>query len=941
MAERVDQLIPYGYAETWIGTFHAFGDRVLREGALEAGLDPEFRVLTRPEQIIFLRERLWRAAARALPAAGRSHAPPGRAARPGEPRQGRGRLARGVPRLGRGAAGRRGRRRGRARRGRARTSSWPPSTTALPDAAGRGGRRRLRRPDPPRARRCCARARRCWPSCARATATCWWTSSRTRTTPSSSWCALVAGARPPNITVVGDDDQAIYRWRGAAAANLLAFRQLYPGAREVVLTENHRSTQAILDAAARLISYNNPLPAGGHRRHRQAPALARGPAGPPVRHLHFDTVSAEADGVAAPGRGAAAAGLPAARPRDPRAQQRRRRPVPARPQRAGACRTASAAAAASTRARRSALLVSFLRVLASPDDSVRVFYLAALRDVPRCPRSTCCASTATRGARAGRCSRCCAACRRTRSWLGIGGAAREARGAAAGRPRARRGRRAAPAHGRGALPLPAVRRGCSAALAREASAAAEAQVKNIARFFDAVKAYGDYAEHDQVPAFVAHLDLLREAGDDPAVAEADPDDDAVPVLTVHKAKGLEFPVVFLVGCVEQRFPVKRRADALALPADAPAAKRRRRRRAPPGGAAALLRGHDAGQGRADPDLGRRLRHRARAQGLALRGGGARPAVAGARAAQEPGPGGAGPPPARAGAGARPGAAPARRRDRCTLSFRQIDDYETCPLKYQYVHRLRVPLLVHHRDRVRPRDPQGGAGALPRPRRRARVLRGRPRGRVQRGLGVRGLPVARPRGAAAGRGGGRRCARFYAQDAARRWRPTGGRAGLRVLRRTARGSRAATTSWSRTAGAVTILDFKTGGVRRPEDAERARAGEPAARRLRARAPAHARAGCPSGWSCASWSRASPAASGPTLDEAAATEAASATSRARIRAPRVRGAAVVPGLRPVRLPRHLPPHRLGAAGPRREPRRLGDNREERREMTETRRFRRASA
>ena len=31
MAERVDQLIPYGYAETWIGTFHAFGDRVLRE----------------------------------------------------------------------------------------------------------------------------------------------------------------------------------------------------------------------------------------------------------------------------------------------------------------------------------------------------------------------------------------------------------------------------------------------------------------------------------------------------------------------------------------------------------------------------------------------------------------------------------------------------------------------------------------------------------------------------------------------------------------------------------------------------------------------------------------------------------------------------------------------------------------------------------------------
>ena len=60
MAERVDQLIPYGYAETSISTFHAFGDRVLREAALEAGMNPEFRVLTRPEEIIFLRERLWR-----------------------------------------------------------------------------------------------------------------------------------------------------------------------------------------------------------------------------------------------------------------------------------------------------------------------------------------------------------------------------------------------------------------------------------------------------------------------------------------------------------------------------------------------------------------------------------------------------------------------------------------------------------------------------------------------------------------------------------------------------------------------------------------------------------------------------------------------------------------------------------------------------------------
>ncbi len=59
MTERVDRLIPYGYVETRISTFHAFGDRVLRESALELGLNPEFRVLSQPEQVIFLRERIF------------------------------------------------------------------------------------------------------------------------------------------------------------------------------------------------------------------------------------------------------------------------------------------------------------------------------------------------------------------------------------------------------------------------------------------------------------------------------------------------------------------------------------------------------------------------------------------------------------------------------------------------------------------------------------------------------------------------------------------------------------------------------------------------------------------------------------------------------------------------------------------------------------------
>ena len=59
MAVRVDQLVPYGYTDTAISTFHAFGDGLIREYALELGLPTDLRVLSRAEVVIFLREHLF------------------------------------------------------------------------------------------------------------------------------------------------------------------------------------------------------------------------------------------------------------------------------------------------------------------------------------------------------------------------------------------------------------------------------------------------------------------------------------------------------------------------------------------------------------------------------------------------------------------------------------------------------------------------------------------------------------------------------------------------------------------------------------------------------------------------------------------------------------------------------------------------------------------
>ena len=111
--------------------------------------------------------------------------------------------------------------------------------------------------------------------------------------------ALVA-QRHRNVTVVGDDDQSIYKFRGAAISNILEFRDRYRNAKVVVLRRNYRSRGPILETSYRLVRHNDPdrleVRAGIVKRL----VAERGSEGAPaVRHEAFATGAEEADWIAA------------------------------------------------------------------------------------------------------------------------------------------------------------------------------------------------------------------------------------------------------------------------------------------------------------------------------------------------------------------------------------------------------------------------------------------------------------------------------------------------------------------------------------------------------------------------------------------------------------------------------------------------------------------
>ncbi|MFA5753742.1 MAG: UvrD-helicase domain-containing protein [Patescibacteria group bacterium] len=288
LEERADRILPYGYVDLWINTFHGLGERILREQALDIGLSASFRLLSDTEQWVLIKKNLNRFALDYYKPLG-------------NPTKFISELLRHFSRLkdenispadyeqyveelesdqdgrlsGQKIVGRSEKKRGVAKK------TLPPASAALLTGDESDGSMEIGRLKE------LANAYHIYnqlllennyldfgdlivytlklfkerPNILR------YYQEKFRyimvdefqdTNYAQYELVRLLAAHRSNLVVVGDDDQAIYKFRGASLSNIMQFKDDYPQAAELVLTENYRSRQEILDYAYRFIQNNNP-----------------------------------------------------------------------------------------------------------------------------------------------------------------------------------------------------------------------------------------------------------------------------------------------------------------------------------------------------------------------------------------------------------------------------------------------------------------------------------------------------------------------------------------------------------------------------------------------------------------------------------------------------------------------------------------------------------
>lgn len=677
MEIRVDQLVPYGYTQTFVGTFHSFGERLLRRWALEAGLPPDFSLLNAVQSAALLRDHLFDIKLDLLRPAGNPA-----------------KYADALVRL----------------FSRAKEELVSPveyqefaeKLTAKTDAE-----KLIRTQQLEIAAAYAAyeevlaqeglvdfadlvakpyhvlRARPDILEKVQSEVRFLLVDEFQDTNVAQNELVMLLAGEQANVMVVGDDDQAIYKFRGAALSNILQFRDRFPRAKIATLRKNYRSSQQILDSAYRLIGHNNPdrLEATlGIDKHLTAQTT-----GPLPQQLHADTVDTEVEVV-----------------------------VQLLQERKKILKIPWSECALLVRAHAHALpFVAALKLRGIPTvtQSGTSFFrhpdvialAAALRAINnnRDDLSLYTLATSFFYAIDGASMTALASLRRAKNLslyvmltkdifpAEVGEEAR-AQLRALGEDLTFLKEQTVRKNAGEVLYALLERRGIIRELTHTESAQAEERLGRIAHFFDLVREFVEREQQPTVARFVEHLNLLEEEGENaPGVAD-DPDVDGVRVLTAHAAKGLEFELVVIANCVMDRFPTRARSEGLELPdglikEQLPAST---------GALNEERRLFYVAMTRAKKELyfssassygGVRTKNISPFVLEALDFPTAEPQAI-SRSAQE-----------RIKAFAAPASKKPLGQNRApvkSLTAYQIDDYLTCPLRYYYIHRLRIPIATH-------------------------------------------------------------------------------------------------------------------------------------------------------------------------------------------------------------------------------------------------------
>jgi DNA helicase II / ATP-dependent DNA helicase PcrA len=348
---------------------------------------------------------------------------------------------------------------------------------------------------------------------------------------------LIAGGGAP--FVVGDDDQSIYRFRGASRASLERFLTAFPTAGTVTLGRNHRSSRRIVAAASALIGSNPD---------RLPKDLRSSKSGEKVEVWACPNGASEADAIADEASRLIGAGMA------PTAI-------------AVLCRTNAIARPIADALAAHGLphvvigghgfndrpeikdVIALLRVLRDPNDIVALARavtrppaslpqdsaLAALRDRKESPPLEALASWAPASTLA-----------RLLQALSTQAAVLDVRD----------------------LFFELMEKTRYLEVVSNSLEASEAarSVANVSRFAELIAEFCETSTDRSLEAYMRHLDLVLLSQEDERPAEVDGLGDAIQVMTIHQAKGLEFEAVFVPGLVEGRLPQSGRSPRFELPA---------------------------------------------------------------------------------------------------------------------------------------------------------------------------------------------------------------------------------------------------------------------------------------------------------------------------------------------------------------------------------------